>query len=64
MFVPVFVLVPPFFSFIFLEAFFLVLKSFNGGSIKFKEGLKDVSKTFKGSFKGVFRKFQGCLKKV
>ena len=50
--------------------FFLVLKSFNCVSRKFKECwkfqgcLKEVSRMFQGSIRGVYRKFQGYLKGV
>ena len=47
-----------FFFFLLVSLKFLLdLKSFNGGSRQFKRYLK-----FKGSFKGVSRKFQGCFK--
>ena len=50
--------------------FYLVLKSFNGVSRKFKGRLKfqgcfkEVSRMFLGRFKGAYRKFQGCFMKV
>ena len=50
--------------------FYLVLKSFNGVSRKFKGCLKvegcfmEVSRIFQGSFEGIYRKFQRSFNEV
>jgi len=50
--------------------FFLVPKSFNGvsrrfkGRLKFQGCFKKVSRVFQGSFKSVSKKFQECSKEV